>query len=104
MVNRSPFSIVRNEVRESFEYVVYTFQRTSRNQEKWQLSESFDSAQAALDAAKGLYESGQFTRVEVKEKYTNIAVGKISDTTIKVFERKSNMPMKKFLTLIGVEV
>ena len=94
-----------NAIRESYEYVVYTFQRCDqKQQEKWQLQESFDEEREALTVAKNLFESGAFCRVEVKEKYTNIAVGHISDTTLKVFEHKSKMPMKRFLTLIGVEI
>ena len=93
-----------NAMRESYEYVVYTFQRCDKkHQEKWQLQDSFDDQHEALSVARSLFESGAFCRVEVKEKYTNIAVGHISDTTLKVFERKK-MPMKKFLTMIGVEV
>ena len=94
-----------DSIRESYEYVVYTFQRCDKKQqEKWQLQDSFDDQREALTVAKNLFESGAFCRVEVKEKYTNIAVGHISDTTLKVFERRNRMPMKKFLTLIGVEV
>ena len=94
-----------DSIRESYEYVVYTFQRCDKKQqEKWQLQDSFDDQREALTVARNLFESGAFCRVEVKEKYTNIAVGHISDTTLKVFERRNRMPMKKFLTLIGVEV
>ena len=94
-----------DSIRESYEYVVYTFQRCDKKQqEKWQLQDSFDDQREALTVARNLFESGAFCRVEVKEKYTNIAVGHISDTTLKVFEHRSRMPMKKFLTLIGVEV
>lgn len=94
-----------NAIRESYEYVVYTFQRCDqKQQEKWQLQECFDDQREALTVAKNLFDSGEFCRVEVKEKYTNIAVGHISDTTLKVFERKSKMPMKRFLTLLGVEI
>lgn len=94
-----------NTIRESYEYVVYTFQRCDKKQqEKWQLQDSFEDQQEALSVARNLFDSGAFCRVEVKEKYTNIAVGHISDTTLKVFEQRNRMPMKRFLTLIGVEV
>lgn len=90
--------------RESYEYIVYTFQRCNKkHQDKWQLQESFENEREAMFVAKNLFDSGQFCRVEVKEKYTDSLHGHISDTTLKIFERKSGMSFQKFLTLIGVE-
>jgi hypothetical protein len=105
MTHQSQTQSTHQSPREIYEYTVYTFQRCDKkNHDKWQLQDSFTTSREALEAAHGLFESGQFCRVEVKEKYTNIAVGHISDVTIKVYERKSKMPMQKFLTLIGVEI
>ena len=90
--------------RESYEYIVYTFQRCDKKQQdKWQLQECFENEREALYAAKNLFDSGQFCRVEVKEKYTDSLHGHISDTTLKVFQRKAGLSMQRFLSLIGVE-
>ena len=89
---------------ESYEYFVYTFQRCDKkHQDKWQLQENFPTAREALTTARELFESGAFCRVEVKEKYTDSANGLLSDTTLKIFERKRPMSMQRFLSMIGVE-
>ena len=73
------------------EYTIYTFQRGEGKDdgpERWQKQDTLDAMPAAIQKAEALYESGQYSRVEIKQKCTNPKNSRIMDTTLKTFETK----------------
>ena len=75
------------------EYTIYTFRRDQgqdNGPERWQKQETLDAMPAAMKKAEALYESGQYSRVEIKQKFTDPRNSRIRDTTLKTFEKGKN--------------
>lgn len=75
------------------EYAIYTFQRTggeNRGLERWQKHDTAHLLPEAIKKAQSLYESGQYCKVEIKQKQAN----QRTDTTLKTFEDRPKRPLK----------
>lgn len=80
----------------NIEYTVYTFQRgegNAKSLERWQKQDSFAALPGAIERAEGLYNSGSFCKVEVKQKYTDPKNNRVIDMTLKTYEIKKKRPI-----------
>ncbi len=76
----------------NIEYTIYTFQRCSdkaKAQERWQKQDTLADMGAAMTRAESLFDSGDFCKVEIKQKYMDHRNNRVVDTTLKVLERKA---------------
>lgn len=73
----------------NIEYTIYTFQHCSKKaKERWHKQDSVADMETALQRAENLFDSGDFCRVEIKQKYMDYRNNRVVDTTLKVLERK----------------
>jgi hypothetical protein len=74
----------------NIEYTVYTFQRDSaaKGQERWQKQNATSDMAQAMQQAESLFASGNFCKVEIKQKYTDPKNNRVVDMTLKIFEGK----------------
>lgn len=80
------------------EYTIYTFQDCAGGSEKWQRQDSVSDMKLAMEKARDFFGTGQYCRVEIKQKYTDSKTNRIVDSTLKVFQRKSGKPFWGRLT------
>ncbi|MGZ9108415.1 MAG: hypothetical protein ACXW4B_06295 [Micavibrio sp.] len=73
------------------EYTIYTFQREAgvKSQARWHKQDTLCDMNLALEKAGSLFDSGDFCKVEIKQKYTDPKNQRVIDTTVKVLERKT---------------
>lgn len=73
------------------EYTIYTFQQDSgaKCQARWHRHDTLCDLERALEKAGSLFDSGDFCKVEIKQKHTDPKTSRVVDTTLKVLERKS---------------
>ncbi|HIF25789.1 MAG TPA: hypothetical protein EYG18_02305 [Micavibrio sp.] len=76
------------EVDQGIEFSVYTFEKTksAADQGKWQMQGTQTQMADALKAAEQLFDTGQYSKVEVKQKYFDKKQNRNIDTTLKVFQ------------------
>lgn len=87
------------------EYTIYTFQREAgvKSQARWHKQDTLNDMDLALDLAGSLFDSGDFCKVEIKQKYTDPKSQRVIDTTLKVLERKTGKTIGTgFLALMAV--
>lgn len=85
------------------EYTIYTFQRSGtgdRGPERWHRQETLNALPDAIKIAKALYESGQYCKVEIKQKYTDPKCNQLVDTTLKIFQKKKKPSFKTGIAAI----
>ncbi|MFN3826090.1 MAG: hypothetical protein ACK4NR_00520 [Micavibrio sp.] len=75
------------------EYNVYSYSNDDSPRACWQKCGTSDEAQSAISQAKDLFRSGQYKKVEVKQRYYDNRTRQNIDETWRVFERAS--PFKK---------
>lgn len=73
------------------EYTIYTFQLDAdvKTQTRWQKQDTLGDLERALEKAGSLFDSGDFCKVEIKQKYTDPKNQRVIDMTVKVLERKT---------------
>ena len=73
---------------EDVEYAIYTFNYDSsyKKKMKWKRHETLLDMSKALNKAELLYRSGNYIKVEVKQKYFDIKRNKKIDALLEVFE------------------
>lgn len=69
------------------EYNVYSYSNDDSPRGCWQKCGSAAHADSAIDRAETLFNSGQFKKVEVKQKYFDRKSGRNIDETCRVFEK-----------------
>lgn len=72
------------------QYTIYTFSRTTAGKSQWHKHTTLDDLSLALESAERLFDSGSFTKVEIKQKYYDAKKGCYIDTVLRVFENKTN--------------
>ena len=78
----------------NIEYTIYTFQHCSKKaKERWQKQDSVPDMETALRRAESLFDSGDFCRVEIKQKYMDYRNNRVVDTTLKTLQRKGKKPL-----------
>ncbi len=85
------------------EYTIYTFQRSGTGDtgpERWHRQETLNALPDAIKTAKALYESGQYCKVEIKQKYIDPRRNQLADTTFRTFQKKKKQPFKTGITSI----
>lgn len=70
------------------EYNIYSYSNDDSPRACWQKCGSADKAESAIIHAERLFRSGQFIKVEVKQKYFDSKARRNVDQTWKVFERR----------------
>lgn len=70
------------------EYNIYSYSNDDSPRACWQKCGSADKAESAIIHAERLFRSGQFKKVEVKQKYFDSKARRNVDQTWKVFERR----------------
>ncbi len=106
-------------IKTSIEYIIYTFQHASSpgqqdhcasqrpdyQPQRWQKQDSTPDLAYAVAYAQDLFSSGDFCKVEIKQKYTDPVTKQIADKTVKVFrrqdKRKSAVVMTAGLAMLG---
>lgn len=69
------------------EYNIYSYSNDDSPRACWQKCGSADHAESAIHHAETLYSSGQFKKVEVKQKYYDLRTQRNIDETWRVFEK-----------------
>lgn len=69
------------------EYNIYSYSNDDNPRACWQKCGSAARADSAIDHAETLFNSGQFRKVEVKQKYFDLKSGRNIDETWRVFEK-----------------
>lgn len=72
------------------EYNIYSYSNDDSPRACWQKCGSADHAESAIHHAEELYNSGQFKKVEVKQKYYDLRTQRNIDETWRVFEKGSH--------------
>lgn len=75
----------------NIEYTVYTFQRgegNAKSLERWQKQATFTDLPGATEKAEALYDTGDFCKVEIKQKYVDPKNNRVIDMTLKTYESK----------------
>lgn len=88
---------------QGIEYSVYTFEKTKNpsDQNKWHKQGTQTDMGLAISAAERLFESGQYAKVEVKQKYFDKKQNRIVDVTLKVFqEQKKKKEINVFVIFL----
>lgn len=77
-----------SEKDQGIEYSVYTFEKTKNpaDQNKWHKQGSQSDMAKALIFAEQLFDSGQYSKVEVKQKYFDKKQDRNVDITLKIYE------------------
>lgn len=71
------------------EYTIYTYQQCgTKSQERWQKQDTVTDMAVAVQKAETFFDSGDFCKVEIKQKYMDSRNNRVVDTTLKVFERR----------------
>lgn len=78
------------------EYNIYSYSNDDSPRACWQKCGSADRPDSAIIHAETLFKSGQFKRVEVKQKYFDLKTQRNIDETWKVFE-KSRRPASSWI-------
>lgn len=76
----------------SIEYTIYTFQdcdKPSSGSEKWQRQDSLTDMTLAVKKAESLFKTGDYCKVEIKQKFSDLKNNRVIDTTFKVYKRQS---------------
>jgi hypothetical protein len=76
----------------NIEYTVYTFERGEGNAsslERWQKQAVYNDLPSATEKAESLYNSGTYSKVEVKQKYVDPKNQRVIDMTLKKYESKA---------------
>lgn len=68
------------------EYNIYSYSNDDSPRPRWQKCGSADQPELAINHAEELYNSGQFSKVEVKQKYYDLRTQSNIDETWRVFE------------------
>jgi hypothetical protein len=87
----------------AIEYTIYTFQRKegeNRGPERWHKQDTLRVLPDAMKKAETLYESGQYCKVEVKQKYTDPKSKQIIDMTLKIFQRRKKRSLWAVVAMI----
>jgi hypothetical protein len=69
------------------EYNIYSYSNDDNPRACWQKCGSADQPELAINHAEELYNSGQFSKVEVKQKYYDLRTQRNIDETWRVFEK-----------------
>lgn len=75
----------------NIEYTIYTFRRgegNAKSLERWHKEAVFHDLPSATKKAETLYGSGDFSKVEIKQKYTDPKNQRVIDISLKTYERK----------------
>lgn len=70
---------------QGIEYTIYTFDQASARND-WQKHDTLNEMDRALKMAEGLFHTGKYHKVEVKQKYFDKKANRNIDVTLKVFE------------------
>lgn len=75
------------------EYNIYSYSNDDSPRARWQKCGSADKAESAIIHAERLFRSGQFKKVEVKQKYFDSKSRRNIDQTWKVFESRKKIKL-----------
>ena len=70
------------------EYNIYSYSNDDSPRARWQKCGSADQADSAIVHAESLFNSGQFKKVEVKQRYFDLKTQRNIDETWRVFEQE----------------
>lgn len=73
------------EKAQGIEYAIYTFEG-AKGPAKWEKKETRSEMSEALAIAEKMFGSGQYSKIEVKQKYFDKKKNRNIDVTLKVFE------------------
>jgi hypothetical protein len=91
MMGMTQSAAMHDSKKANIEYTVYTFQRgegNAKSLERWQKQAMFNDLPSATKKAEELYNSGDFCKVEIKQKYTDSKNQRVIDITLKTYEKK----------------
>lgn len=83
--------LIHDSRKPDVEYAIYTFQKKEQNHtsEQWKMQDRMDDAQAAIQKAELFFNSGIYSRVEIKQRYFDHQTDHPADTTFRMLENKS---------------
>lgn len=93
----------QQEQDQGIEFSVYTYEKAkaSGDQTKWHKQGTQTQMADAISAAEKLFNSGQYSKVEVKQKYFDKKQNRNIDVTLKVFqEKKQKAEVNVFVILL----
>ncbi len=88
---------------QGIEYTIYTFAKTDAGDQKnnkWEKHDSQGDMQQVLVKAEELFESGDYQKVEVKQKYFDKKKNRNIDMTLRVFEFEKKREISAFMILV----
>ena len=86
----------KNPNMQGLEYTIYTYDQPRTNQKgqiKWEKKDTADDMGNALKKAEALFSSGDYQKVEVKQKYFDKKKNRNVDMTLRVYEAKAKKPI-----------
>lgn len=80
----------QNQAADANEYAIYTFgaSQTGKSARMWEKKASHAAKGAAIRQAEDLYRTGQYARIEIKQKYFDSRKNRNVDLTLKTLGRK----------------
>ena len=78
----------------SIEYTIYTFQRSkdkNTGPERWQKQDTVSDMNQAVQKAEAFFSSGDYCKVEIKQKYTDPKNNRVIDMTLKTLTHRKKM-------------
>lgn len=79
------------------EYNIYSYSNDDSPRARWQKCGSADEPQSAVVHAENLFNSGSFSKVEVKQRYYDSKTQRNVDETWRVFEHEAVKPRSSWL-------
>lgn len=79
------------------EYNIYSYSNDDSPRARWQKCGSADEAESAAMRAESLFNSGAFSKVEVKQRYFDSKTQRNVDETWRVFEQETARPRSSWL-------
>jgi len=79
------------EKSQGIEYTVYTLDKASKDKNAWQRGQTITEMPMALSQAESLFESGQYQKVRIKQRYFDKKQNRNIETVLKVYEGRGQM-------------
>ncbi len=95
--------VAQASAEQGIEYTIYTFDypdkgKTSDN--KWEKQGTLHEMKEALDKAEELYKSGEYHKIEVKQKYFDKKKNRNIDMTLKILEKKKKREITALMVMV----